>query len=495
MISFLCGWLYEKLCFFIYFRGTALSRNSIPRSSTVTSPTPSALSVHTLQDDQLPIVTFDISDDALPLPQTIDHQNEIRRPRVYFADYSKVQFIEDNNETSQQRHVPINDEPRQHRPRLFKKPSITNNVNRTSPSIQRSPARQNLICPSSRQPCHQIGQELNTKKQQSFISPHIYTSRITNLPDIVNQVPSIEPLSNENLGEKYALHREKPITRLLKPANDIPINLLLDFSSRITRNNIDRSSPIQDSSSESHKSDSGDSENRHLPNDNSPLSAISTNRQRPLLRTISLRQQFISPTKLKLTDSSSMTNINYHQPVNKSIPNTQQSTSLKISTSRTLDNNDDLHSNGPLLTTETRSMPGFELGKRLKRSYIIHYNSKKPFRTSTINYSNEANSHSNKPNVNGATQEDFQNLLTIVRPAFASGSGTSSNKLSTISNGSTTNHNRTTESTPLSHNTNLRGPLEFHLTSRTIIVWFFFIEKFFYVFRIFFLYIFFSCHL
>ncbi len=466
----MCDWLYEKLCFFIYFRGTVLSRNSIPRSSTLTSPAPSAVSVHTLQDDQLPIVTFDISDDALPLPQTIDHQNEIRRPRVYFADYNKVQFIEDNNETSQQCHVPINDEPRQSRPRLFKKPSITNNINHTSPSIQRSPARQNFTCPSSRQPCHQSAQELNPKKQQSFISPRTYT----NLPDIVNQVPSIEPLSNENLGEKYALHREKPITRLLKPANDIPSHLSLDFSPRITRNNIDRSSPIQDSSSESHKSDSGDSDNRHLPNGNSPLSAISTNRQRPLLRTISLRQQFVSPTKLKPTDSSSMTN-----SVNKSIPNTQQSTSLKISAARTEDNNDHLHSNGPLLSTEMLSMTGFESGKKLKRSYIIHYNAKKPLRTSTINYSNEANSHSTKPNVNGPTQEDFQNLLTIVRPAFASGSGNLSNKLSAISNGSTTNHNRTTENTHLSHNTNLRGPLEFHLTSRTIIVWIFFIEKFF----------------
>ncbi|CAF3772517.1 unnamed protein product [Adineta steineri] len=444
-------------------KGTALSRQT-SQTSAFTSPAPSAISIQTLQDDQLPIVTLDHSDDGLPLSHTNEQQNEIRRPRVYFSDYNKIQFIEDNDEISQQHQIPINDEPRQSRIRLPSKKSLnTNPITHTTPSIQRAQTRQNLTGPTSRQTYQQNGQDLSTKKQQSNATPRTQQSHITNLPDILSQSIPNEISSHE----KYTLQREKPINRLLKSTHDAPNNLAFEISSETTHNSNARYSSIQDSSTDSHKSDISDSDNGQLHIGNSPLSS-STQRQRSLLRSISLRQQFVSPTKLKSTDNSSSattttTNTNYnHQQMSKSLPNAQRSTSLKITTTRihNNNNNDDLHTNGPLLTVDKRSISDNDSNKQLKRSYVIHYNSKKPLGASTANYSHVSNRHSNKSHTNEITQENFQNLLTIVQPPYAANTGTTSNK-STMS---------TSEDIRSSRRSSLRAPLEFNHTSNTITV-------------------------
>ncbi|UJR28155.1 hypothetical protein I4U23_009409 [Adineta vaga] len=449
-------------------KGTALSRNAPSQTSTFTSPAASTTSVNTLQDDQLPLVTFENSDDGLPIPQTIEQQNEIRRPRVYFADYNRIQFIEENDEMSQQQQIPINDEPRHSRTRLSRKTSNTNTTNHTTPSIQRSPARQNFTCPTSRHPCHQTGQESITKKEQLLTKSRIQQSHILNLPDIISQILPNETSSYEN----YILKREKPVNRLLKPSITVANNLAFEVSSEATRTSNGRSSPIYDSSIGSHKSDSGDSDNGQIPTGNASISSTRTNQKRPTLQTISLRQQFASPTKLKSTDITSFNNTNHQQSqMSRSMPNTQRSNSLKISSTRIIDNNDDHyhhHSNESSIPLEKLSTSSSnESNTQSRRSYIVHYNTKKPLGGSTINYPSESIRYSKKSHSNEPTDGNFRNVLTIVRPAYGLGTSAPLNKSTLVSNASTIS---TTEDARSLRNPSMRVPLEFNMTSNTITV-------------------------
>ncbi|CAF0902993.1 unnamed protein product [Adineta ricciae] len=438
-------------------KGTALSRNTPSQTSTFTSPAPSAISVNTLQDDQLPMVTIEHSDDGLPMAQVMEPQNEIRRPRVYFADYNRIQFIEENNELSQQHQIPINDEPRHSRVRLSRKIS-----NHTTPSIQRATTRQNFTCPTSRHPCHQTGHESTARKEHLPTTTRIQHSHITNLPDIISQT-----LPNENSShEKYGIQREKSVHRSSKPSMTVTNSLAFEISPQANRTSNGRSSPNTDSSHESHKSDSGDSENGQLHVGNGSVSSTATtNRQRPALRTISLRQQFTSPTKPKSSETSSLNNANYHyhqpQQMNRSMPNTQRSNSLKVSSIRIVDNNEDHRLNESSLTLEKRpTSSSNDFNKQSKRSYIVHYNNKKPLGGSTVSHTNDVIRHSTKSHSNESNDENFHSVLTIVRPPYGLGASGSTNK----SVGSSADEVRT------SRNPNMRAPLEFNMTSNTIIV-------------------------
>lgn len=452
----------KKQLLFMYFRGTALSRHTPLQSSTFTSPAPLNVSANHIQDDQLPMVTVDNNnnDDSLPVPQT-----EPRRPRVYFADFNKIQFIDDNTGTSELQQAPNGRTHRRHRRRLTKKTSNTNGLNHIAPSIQQTQILQNLSQPLSRQANHQTAQELSIKKQHLLVSPRLHSSRITYLPDILNQSLSNEPLSNEplsneNTNGKYFLQREKHLSRVPKPVIDVPFSPLTDNSYEDTHNGHAHPSPVQDFHNQNHEYESAESSMGAIVHGTPSISSITTNRQRPSLRTISLRQQFISPMKLKTTNISST--INHNQQ----LLNTCRSASLKQSALRAPnDNNDDLHSIKASLstTTETRPMTTARSIKQLKRSDVIHINSKTLFGGNQTNDLNKSHTHDQ-------TQERFQNLLTIVRPPYAISNGTSSNISSLTPNDSTVQPINPTTNYRLARCRSARPILAFHTTSNTVIV-------------------------
>ncbi|CAF2343312.1 unnamed protein product [Rotaria sp. Silwood2] len=458
-------------------KGTALSRHTPLHSSTFTSPAPANPLAIKIQDDQLPNVTIDNDDDSLPLSQTLIHQNDIRRPRVYFADFNKIQIIEDNNETSQQNHI-----KRRHRQRTKKRISNTNGNNYISPSIQQPQTLHNSTLPLSHQSYHHIGQELNTKKQQLLLTHRTNSSRSTHLPDILNQSLSNETSLNDNSNGKYILQREKPLNYIPKPVHDMPSNSSMDILSENTHNGSNiHSSSTQDSHNQSHESESIDNSNGILLTSSS-ISSTSTSRQRSLLHSISLRQQFNSPIKIKATGISSTTttttnnNNNHHhqQQMNNSKLNPHRSISLKNSASKTSDDNDDLNLNKSSSITDNRPITANGSVKQLKRSDVIHFNSKNPFRNDPINDLNEINRHMNKTNIHEINQERFQNLLTIVRPPYATNNSTSSQISSTImpidSTRQTNNHNQTKRNIRSSRSTSARGSVGLHIASNTITV-------------------------
>ncbi|CAF0819669.1 unnamed protein product [Rotaria sp. Silwood1] len=454
-------------------KGTALSRHTPLHSSTFTSPASLNPSTIKIQDDQLPNFTIDNNDNSLPLSQTVTHQNDNRRPRVYFADFNKVQIIDDNNEASQQHSI-----KRRFRHRTTKKPSNANGNNYTSPSIQQPQTLHNSSLPLS---YHQIGQELNTKKQQLLLTNRTNSSHNTLFPDILNQSLPNETSTNDNSNGKYILQREKPLSCVSKPVHDFTCSSSMDTSSENIRHagNI-HTSAIQDSHNRSHESESIDNSSGMLLLTSSSTSSTSTNRQRSLLHSISLRQQFNSPIKVKATGISTTAtattnNNNHHQQTNNSKSNTHRSILTKNSTPKPSDDNDDLNSNINKSSSiiDNRPMTANGLLKQLKRSDVIHYNSKNPFGNNPTNDLNEINRHMNKLNIHEINQERFQNLLTIVRPPYASNNSIPHISSTFIPNDSTkqiNNHNQTKRNTHLSRSRSARGSVGLHIASDTIIV-------------------------
>lgn len=406
------------------------------------------------------MVNLDNDDESLAFPPPPPPPTEpTRRPRVYFADFNKIQFIEDHPDTSQTPN-PYK-QHRRHRRRLTKKTSNTNSINHPiAPSIQQTQVLQNLAQPLSHQTNHQIAQELSIKKQQLLISPRAHSSRITHLPDILNQSLPNESSSNE----KYSFQREKHLHRLSKATIEIPYAPGTDpLSEELLYHNHTHPSPIQDSQNLNQNYELNESSIGTIVQGTPSISSTSIQRQRPSLRTISLRQQFLSPVKLKTTASTIThnNNNNTNSQLNHSLLNARRSASLKNSILRTYDDNhDDLHTiNTSLLSTENRPLTGASRSiKHLKRSDPIHYNSKNPFGTNSTN-------DPTKLHTLDQTQERFQNLLTIVRPPYATTNGPTSNISSFIPNDSTIQTNfRSTRST------SARVPLSFHTTPNTIIV-------------------------
>ena len=454
-----------------YFRGTALSRHTPLQSLTFTGQTALNPSVNNIQEDQLPNVTLDNDDESFSLPRTIEQQHEIRRPRVYFADFNKVQFIEGNKDTTQQYNLTNNNNYRHHRRRTSRKTSNKNRNNYVSPSIQQTQVLHNGSSPLSYQSNDQIGQELNIKKQPFFVSQRAHSSRLTYLPDIMNSSSVIEHSSNENFNDKYVLQREKPLIHLPKSVHDISLNSSLDITPEDKCNDVTRSSPTQDTHDRTHECELSDYNSGTLAHGISSVSSTSNNRQRALLRKISLRQQFNSSIKIKATGigiSTNNTHLHHHQQrqqITYTKLNLYQSTSNKHSISRMHDNNDDFNSNGRLLTIENRPMTGPGSVKNFKHSDIIHFTSKSPLRGNTINDTNEISRYFNRSRSQESTHERFENVLTVVRPPYASVMGTTTSATPNDLTEQTMYHNQTKRNLRSSHET-----LAFHVTSNTITV-------------------------
>lgn len=376
------------------------------------------------------MVTLDNDDDSLP-NQSMDLRS---RPRVFFADFDKIQMIDPQNDESQKNGTSNNYPRRRHRRRLTKKTSTTSTNNQTSPSIQQTQILENLSHPLSRQPA----QELRIKKQQLFISPRVQSSRTTTqLPDILNQSCSTETPLNDNFNRKHLLQREKPISRLAKQVIEIPIALPRDTPSEEPVESNSRASPTSDSHPQNLQLESNDTVTNVSIEHTPSISQTSISRSRPSLRTISLRQQFISPIKSKATAVPTTTSTHFYFPPQPthSLTNAHRSTSLKHSILRATEDIDDPRlTQGSLITTEsnlplttTRSV------KPLKRSDAIHFNSKNPF-------AGTSNNDPTKHQIQQTTPKRFQNLLTVVRPPYGGGggNGTPSTNPSPLSNASTT---------------------------------------------------------
>jgi hypothetical protein len=236
------------------------------------------------------------------------------------------------------------------------------------------------------------------------------------------------------------------------------MNSSAEISRESTRAGGIRPSAIHDYNDQHVKLDMGDSSMNTLLNSSSMNSSF-TSRQRPPLRTISLRQQFMSPIKTRSTSIS-----NNHQ----TITNPRRSASLKHKISRIHsidDDHDDIHTNGLLSTYENRPMTGISSSKQLKRNFITHFNSKNPSNGNTPVDSYEINHHSNKSNSHEASQERFQNALKVVRPPYISSiSGTHYDPAVHT----TTNH--TNGSIRSSRTNSGQKSHEYHNTSNTVYV-------------------------
>lgn len=364
--------MFDCCCFFLS-RGTALSHQLSLHSASQRNP-----SISDNADEPLAVRAND-TDNEYSTRTTNSHErsSDTRRPRVSFSDFNKVQFFEDHNESSQP------PRRRHHRNRSSKKSALplNNNNSVSPPSIQHSQTLYLPYRPLSRQ--QPVGNELNIRKQQLIPSPRAHSSRITHLPDILNQSsPGETPLQ-----EKYHLQREKSFLQFPEPANELPINSSAEISRESTRAGGIR--PTTDYS-----------EPMNSLLNSSSFSSTLTSRHRPTLRTISLRHQFTTPLKTK--------------PINFS-PNqvSRRSASLKhpnIRNSSVDDDQDDIphHHHHHLLTTfDTRPMTGMNSSKHLKRNYIIHFNSKSPF---------------NGNSTHETSQERFENVLKISRPPYVQNS-------------------------------------------------------------------------
>jgi len=327
--------------------------------------------------------------------------------------------------------------------------------NRVSPpSIQHSQTLYAPYRPVSRQ--QPIGHELNIKKQQLIPSPRIHSSRITQLPDILNHSLPIET----PIHEKYILQREKTLFQFPEPVVEIPLNSSTEISRESTRAGGIRPSAVQDYYyDQNNKCEIGDNGINTFVNSSSMSSSL-TNRQRPFPRTISLRQQFTSPIKSKPTNFT-----NNCQP----IINPRRSASLKHSITRNQlidDDHNEIHNNHGLLSTyENRPMTGITSSKHLKRNYIIHFNSKNSYNGNTTIDSNETNRNYMKSNFHDSSQERFHNLLKVVRPPYAT-SIQNAHHDSTLP--SATNH--INGSIRSSHTNSGHGSHEFPIRSNTIFV-------------------------
>ncbi len=417
----------KSVYFPIRFRGTALSHHSAP----YINPTASNLSS---QDDPSTIIEHNDNDSS-----RTHRTNEIRRPRVSFSEFNKVQFFEDSNDNTQQ-----STHRQHHRHRSSKKSTAAVNNNQVSPpSIQHSQALYTPYRPLSRQ--QPVGHELNIRKQQLNPSPRVYSSRTTHLPDILNQSLSME---NPNQ-DKYVLQREKSFFQFPEPAAEITVNSSAEISRENTRTGGTRSTAAVPD-----YYDQNDSSGITTLLNSSSIASSFANRQRPSFRTISLRQQFTTPLKAKPIHFS-----------NNQTTNSRRAASLRhgIIRNQSIDDDHDDISNQPL---ENRPMTGINnSSKHLKRNYIIHFNPKNPFNGNSTVDSNEINRSSTKSNTHeSSSQERFQNVLKIVRPPY----------IASIQNlhadsilHSTTNQMNGSHS---SRNTSTHESHEYHLSSNTIFV-------------------------
>ena len=434
--------LFKKiLIVYLNCRGTALSHHvslhSAPNNNSITSNLVPA-------DEPKDTTAMNNHEESYPVQQN----HEIRRPRVSFSEFNKVQFFEEPDEPIQQT------THRRHRHRSAKKsaaPPVANN-HVSPPSIQHPQTLFTPYRPLSRQ--QPIGHELNIRKQHLIPSPRVHTSRFTHLPDILNQSLPTETSSHE----KLLLQREKSFYQFPEPATELPINSSTEISRESTRAGGIRpmAAVIPDSY------DQNDSATNSYLNSTSMSSSI-TNRQRPFLRSISLRQQFTSPLKAKPT--------NFSPIYQTTTTNPRRSASFKHSIIRNHsvdDNQEEIHHQNVLSTLENRPMTGINSSKHLKRNYIIHFNPKNPFNgNATIDSTDTARHFMTKSNFHEPSDERFQNVLKIVRPPYITNLHSS---LHDTSLQSTTTNNHMNGSIRSSRTTSGHGSHDYHITSNTIFV-------------------------
>lgn len=444
------SWSWYFLC-----RGTALSRHTPLNSAPSAKTNGSNPSINTLTDDSRPIADEDNRDD--PSAQPLDRTNETRRPRVYFADVNRVQFFEDTNDEFEPTNV--NSKLRRSRQRSAKRSTALLATNPISPpSIQHS---QSLYVPypssssSSSRP-QQAMQELHIRKHHLVSSPRIHSSRITHLPDILNQS---FPNSENPIKEKYVLQREKPILRFPEPAAEQSLNSSAEISRESTRAGGVRPTMMTHSNDSSYRFDSEEFGGISALLNNSFISSIPTSRTRPSLNNLSLRQQFISTAKAKPPVLSNP------GPVRRSSSMKQPVARMHSADEETLANQAHQEATS---TLENRPQTGLRSSRRSNRNYVLHFNSKVPFNGNPILESNELTQTQQqqqptlKSSVYDASQDRLQNPLKILRPSYLS----SLNSASVYETGK-----KHTEGSVRSSRTNsTRRSHDFQVTSNTIIV-------------------------
>ncbi|CAF1281980.1 unnamed protein product [Adineta steineri] len=405
-------------------KGTVLSRHAPLHPSPNTDSTTSNGSTNNLHENLPTSTVTNNEEDSTTTHQQHEQTNETRRPRVSFSQFHKIQYFEDN--TRQHRH----------RHRSARKASAVIGNNHISPvSTQHSELSNPSYRPLSRQQL--FGQETTIKKQQLTASLRGYSSRTTHLPDIINETP---------IHEKHVLQREKPLLEIPEPAAEIPINSGPDGSRESSRAGTIRPSVMQSYTDHNYKQETND---RGLKTSlsNSSITSLLGNRQRLPLHTLSLRQQFTSPTTRAKTTNVS----NNHQTLTSS----RRSESLKYSSTNLHsndDNSNEINDTELLSAFGHRPMTGISSSKHIKRNYIIHFDSK--------NSSNEYSTTNDS-----TTPARFHNVLKFVRSPY----------LTSILN---TNHDSNLQTTMNNANGTIRsahinndhGSSEFHGISNTIVV-------------------------
>ena len=449
--TLLCFESWSRWSWYFLFRGTALSRhtplNSAP-SAKINGSNPSGSGLH---DDSRPMLDEDNRDD--PLAQPLDRTNEIRRPRVYFADVNRVQFFEDTNDDYEP--ATVNTKLRRSRHRSAKKSAALLATNPISPpSIQHSQSLYVPYASSSSRP-QQPMQELNIRKHHLVSSPRIHSSRFTHLPDILNQsLPSENPIR-----EKYVLQREKPLLRFPEPAAEQSLNSSAEISRESTRAGGMRALVVPNSNESLLRFDPDELGGISTLLHNTFISSIPSGRPRPSLQNLSLRQQFISATKAKpanlLNPSAVRRSISMKQPVTRMHSAEEEMLSGQA------------HQE-PMSTLENRPQTGIRASRRSNRNYVLHFNPKAPFNGNSIPESSEVTQAQQQHNpvlkssVYDSSQDRLQNPLKILRPSY----------LSSLNNGPTheTGKKQAEGSVRSSRTNSTRRSYEFQVTSNTIIV-------------------------
>ncbi|CAF1266375.1 unnamed protein product, partial [Didymodactylos carnosus] len=388
---------------------------------------------------------------------------EIRRPRVYFADYNKVNFYEDSSNDKQSgKHSKKQQKQSQHQA-IVTIPTQTNLYRPSSRQIK-TQQQQQLLCEQ-----YDLTDNITVKKldtianQKEKLSPRT-SSHLPEINQSINNDVSIteektDESNSNNTKKKFVLTREKPLVKLPPPAKKLgdplksPKTLYIEHNSstELSRES-NRHSPdylqyahdmcpqqphhqrFDPSSVTAHSFVSNTNTNN--PSD---LSLSSSSRQRTL-RNISLRQQFNNRSPMKnnspsnrrsaslrhlMDDASSNEYIikNGMATLNRSSEQTPEE--LHHTTAQHDYNTTNSH---PITVFPPTVVPLQQQNRTssstLRRTYVIHFNSKNciPQQQQQLTSLNDLQNLSTrqllKSHLHESTEERFQNLLTVGRPSY-----------------------------------------------------------------------------
>ena len=317
-------------------------------------PTPPHPSATNSQDD-LASVRNENPDECVLVPaETIDTTQDIRRPKVYFADFNNIQFIEDKKDHQQQRLAAAAAIYRRSRQYRSSKKSFSHNQQVSPPSIQQPQTLENFSRSGS--------------MQQGVMAPRTQPLHIAHLPDILNT-----SLTHESVNIRPVLYRDRFSHRSKKINGESPANLSLDVTRDVTRLSRVHSSSTRDSNLHpAHLSVASDTEHA-LPmgRRTSLVSSSSQARQRSSHRTVSLRQQFLSPFR---SDSNQTSQQSHY--LNSTSNNSRRSASYR---------HPNVHFQQDDGLSDHRSLARTESAKNIKRSHVIHISTKTPSMNNSFN--------------------------------------------------------------------------------------------------------------